>query len=109
MIRANKLAFALCLFWGVHALAHAQVEQTRTRGELLYSTHCNACHTAKIHWRDKKLAADMDGLKIQVRRWQGNIGLDWTEEEITDVVRYLNAVYYRFPEDEKSIPAPRKI
>lgn len=69
-----------------------------TRGALLYSTHCNACHTSKIFWREKRLVKDMVSLKFQVRRWQSNTGLNWTEEEIADVECYLNAAYYGLPQ-----------
>ena len=96
MTVSRKLAFALCLLWGTHTLAHAQVKHSEERGELLYSTHCNACHTSEVHWRKQKLATDWSSLKAQVRRWQANIGLVWSEEEITDVARYLNAAYYDF-------------
>jgi mono/diheme cytochrome c family protein len=81
----------------MQTLAHAQLAGGEMRGELLYTTHCNACHTSEIHWREKKLVTDMDSLKFQVRRWQDSIGLGWTEEEIADVVNYLNTVYYAFP------------
>ena len=27
-------------------------------------------------------------------------GLGWREEDVTDVARYLNTLYYRFPEPE---------
>ena len=69
-----------------------------SRGALLYSTYCVACHTENIHWREKKLVTDMDSLERQVRRWQASIELRWTDEEIAVVVRYLNAVYYGFPD-----------
>lgn len=88
----KKLAFALCLSWGAYAQAG------EGRGELLYATHCNACHASEIHWRKQNLATGWNSLKAQVRRWQASIGLTWSEEEITDVARYLNAVYYGFPE-----------
>lgn len=97
MTDPKQLIFALCLFWGVHTLTHAQPTQRETRGELLYATHCNACHTLKIHWREQKLAIDWSSLKAQVRRWQASIGLSWSEEEITDVAKYLNATHYGFP------------
>ena len=80
------------------AAADTPLNAVETRGALLYSTHCNACHTSKIHWREKKLATDMESLKFQVRRWQASIELGWTEDEIADVVRYLNAAYYGFPD-----------
>ena len=97
----KKLACALCLFWGVHTSAQAQLKEGEIRGELLYSTHCNACHTSKIHWREKKLATGWRSLKAEVRRWQANADLGWSEEEITDVTRYLNAVYYHFSTNGK--------
>ena len=97
MVRLQKPVFVLCLLWGVHTSAQAQVKESETRGGLLYSTHCNACHTAEIHWREKKLATDRSSLKDQVRRWQANAGLGWSKEEIRDVTRYLNATYYHFP------------
>ena len=97
MTRSNKLIFSLCLFWSMHASAHDQLKHSESRGGLLYSTHCNACHTSEVHWRDQKLATDWNSLKAQVRRWQTSIGLVWSEEDITNVAHYLNAAYYKFP------------
>jgi hypothetical protein len=51
----------------------------------------------------------MDSLRFQVRRWQASIGLDWTEDEIADVVSYLNAAYYGFPDaDQKGFLEEKK-
>jgi mono/diheme cytochrome c family protein len=81
---------------------HAQMPPPASRGELLYTTHCIACHTKQVHWRDRRLVADHSSLTVQVARWQKNTGLDWSSEDIQDVARYLNATLYRFPD-----PAPR--
>lgn len=97
MVRSRKLVFAMCLFWCAHTPAHAQVKHGETRGELLYSTHCSACHSDQVHWREKKIATDWNSLVVEVHRWQATIGLGWSEEEIEDAARYLNTVYYRFP------------
>jgi mono/diheme cytochrome c family protein len=67
-----------------------------TRGELLYDTHCIACHTAQVHWRDRKAATDWATLRVEVRRWQAAAQLGWSDEDITEVARYLNQRYYRF-------------
>lgn len=69
-----------------------------SRGELLYSTHCIACHTTQMHWRDRKVAADWTSLKLQVRRWQDASSLSWSEGDIHDVTRYLNESIYRLPQ-----------
>lgn len=68
------------------------------RGELLYNTHCHACHTEQLHWRDKKLAHDWSTLKAQVARWQSAAKLEWSNAEIVDVSRYLNETIYRYPQ-----------
>jgi len=108
--RTRVLALAACLCAG--AAATAQTGTPATRGELLYSTHCVACHTTQVHWRQGKLARDWTSLTQQVRRWAANAGLGWSEEEIVDVARYLNATFYRFEvttltEAAKPVPARR--
>lgn len=96
MMKPVKLTFFICFLWSMHTQAHAQDSYRKTRGELLYSTHCIACHTSKMHWREQKLAADWNSLEAQVRRWQATIGLGWSKEEISDVAQYLNDAYYGF-------------
>jgi len=76
----------------------AQIKNDTVRGELLYSTHCIGCHNAQLHWRDKKAATNWGSLKAEVERWQKTTGLGWRGEDVTEVARYLNALYYRFPE-----------
>src|SRR5450631_444980 len=68
-----------------------------SRGALLYSTYCVSCHTAQVHWREKKLATDWTSLKMQVRRWQSNAGLGLSEDDVATIARYLNDLYYHFP------------
>ncbi len=97
MLRTKKLVIALYLLWGAGFLAYASPGQSQTHGQELYSTHCITCHTTIIHWREKTLATDWRSLKFQVRRWQNNIELGWSEDEINFVTHYLNKTYYHFP------------
>jgi mono/diheme cytochrome c family protein len=78
--------------------AGAQPEKPVTRGELLYTTHCVACHTTQMHWRDQRRATDWNSLKAQVRRWQATAQLGWSESDIAEVARHLNDTIYRFPQ-----------
>lgn len=87
----------LAAFSGIPGDADAQSAREATRGELLYSTHCILCHSAEVHWRDKKIATDWTSLQLQVRRWQGNSGLAWADEDVAAVARYLNALHYQYP------------
>lgn len=98
----------IAVFAGLLATPHANAQagwSERGRGEMLYQNHCIACHTTQVHWRDQRLAKDWPSLRAQVRRWERNTGLTWNEDDVEAVSRYLNALYYQFPEPavEKSI------
>lgn len=81
------------------AIARADLmAQAAPPGELLYTTHCIACHTKQVHWRDRKLAKDWPSLVAEVRRWERAGRLGWSDADVDDVARYLNATIYRFPE-----------
>lgn len=67
-----------------------------SRGQLLYSTHCIECHTVQMHWREQKKARDWPTLMAQVRRWQAEARLQWSEQDVNDVTRHLNDTIYRF-------------
>jgi mono/diheme cytochrome c family protein len=94
----------------VAAAAVAQPATVPSRGELLYATHCIECHSSQMHWRDQRRARDWDSLKAQVRRWQGNAGLGWSEADVVQVARYLNDAIYRYPQTSDRVSrtaAPR--
>lgn len=92
-MRHLTLSFILAALAGT-ALAEAPVP---TRGELLYNNHCGQCHSVQMHWRTLKRARDWDTLKEQVRRWQGEARLDWSEGDVEAVAHYLNTTIYQFP------------
>ena len=75
--------------------------QSASRGEMLYSTHCIACHNTQVHWRDKRLAKDWATLQAEVQHWQKFTNLGWSSEDVTIVAQYLNTLYYRYPVEEK--------
>lgn len=83
--------------------AVAQAQPAANRGQLLYATHCVECHTTQMHWRDQRLARDMNGLRGQVRRWQGEARLQWSDEDIEAVARHLNDTIYQFPRPQAQV------
>jgi hypothetical protein len=70
---------------------------TGSRARMLYENHCTRCHTSVVHVREKRRADSLRVLEGWVRRWSGEEKLGWSEEEIVDVVDYLNRRYYKFP------------
>lgn len=87
------------LFAAAGAFAQAPSGGDGTTGRILYDAQCNGCHLKEIHWRDRKVARDWPSLVREVRRWQQNSGLAWSDDEVLAVARYLNATWYRFPAD----------
>ena len=81
------------------AVAPPAIGQARdvSRGRLLYDNHCIECHTEQMHWRTLGAARDWDTLRAQVRRWQGEARLQWSEDDIDAVARHLNDTIYGFP------------
>ena len=98
-----RLAGLSCALAALAPAAWAQAAATPTRGELLYATHCNACHTEQMHWRDHRTAIDWPSLKAQVRQWQGAALLNWTEEDILAVSRHLNDTIYHYPQPAEQL------
>lgn len=94
-LRAALLAAAAAASFATHAAPAAPAAPTR--GELLYTTHCIACHNSQMHWRDQRLATDWASLRAQVRRWQGVANLGWSDDDILEVARHLNERIYRYP------------
>jgi hypothetical protein len=77
-------------------LVAAPAAMAQSRAELLYTTHCASCHATAMHWRDNRAASDWTSLKFQVRRWQREASLAWSDGDILDVSRYLNDSIYHF-------------
>ncbi len=60
-------------------------------------TKCISCHSNGEHFKDNaKTVADIDKW---VRRCDIHFGTNWFEDDVLDVVAYLNRDYYKYPED----------
>ena len=103
LMRWGTLLAAACLVGAAAQAQAATPARAPTRGELLYTTHCVACHTTQMHWRDQKLATDWPSLKAQVQRWQATARLQWGDDDVTEVARFLNDTIYRYPQTSNRV------
>jgi cytochrome c553 len=65
------------------------------RGKQLVEDNCTGCHDDSVYSRKDRRVTTLDGLKKQVKRCELNLGLTWFNEDIQDVVSYLNNTYYK--------------
>ena len=73
-------------------------------GEKLHTADCKACHVGMsggegtlLYTRKNRRVNSLPDLENQVRRCESNLQLKWFEDDIFDVVHYLNSRYYKFP------------
>jgi|APLow6443716910_1056828.scaffolds.fasta_scaffold379133_2 mono/diheme cytochrome c family protein len=95
MIRRSLLTVLFFLF-ATHVVAEEPRTYVASRGELLYSTSCIGCHSTQVHWRNKRLATDWTHLLSEVRHWEGFSQLAWTDDDVVEVAKYLNAMHYHY-------------
>ena len=92
-----RLLAGTCLFTAINiALATTPEQAPKTRGQLLYENHCHRCHEISVHARHHNKVSNLDELNRWVRMWANEEKLDWKQDEVRDVVDYLNQEYYKF-------------
>jgi mono/diheme cytochrome c family protein len=90
---AGVAAVAVCV---VVAGASGADVPNLARGRALYENHCVVCHTPKIHSRPNRIPLNVEELRQIVVNWAKDENLHWSEQEIADVVWYLNETKYRY-------------
>lgn len=64
------------------------------RGRLLYENHCLVCHESAVHVRENRRVTTRIDIMEMITRWSAYLDLDWTGEEMFDVLEYLDQRYY---------------
>ena len=88
LLQATGLALLLCL----PTVQAADV----SKGKKLVNGNCVSCHDDSVYTRKDRRVTSMEGLQKQVKRCELNLGLKWFDDDIGDVVTYLNDSYYKF-------------
>ena len=65
-------------------------------GNLLHSESCTGCHDSTAYTRENRIVQTLPKLGSQVRFCKDNLGIVWFDDEVEDVVGYLNKNYYHF-------------
>ena len=65
-------------------------------GDDLHFENCTGCHDSTAYTRDNRVVQSLARLGTQVRFCKDNLGLTWFDDEVDDVIGYLNKEYYHF-------------
>lgn len=66
-------------------------------GKQLLEERCTRCHDDSMYTRKDRFITSRNSLVTQVTRCSVNTGAQWFDEDIADVVDYLDTTYYKFP------------
>ena len=89
-MKLNYTATVLVLYLG--SLQAADIDN----GDDLHFSNCTGCHDASVYTRDDRRVKNLAQLGTQVRFCKDTLGLTWFDDEVNDVVKYLNQTYYHF-------------
>ncbi|HIO93523.1 MAG TPA: hypothetical protein EYG68_11885 [Leucothrix mucor] len=65
-------------------------------------SQCMQCHQSdELFTREDRKVATLTALDSQVRKCDAQLSTNLFDDEIEDVVAYLNEAYYKFPVDKK--------
>ncbi len=78
------------------SLPFLSTAQDLDNGQQLHSEQCVKCHGDSVYTRADRRVTSLPKLGTQVRFCKNNIGIQWFEDEVEDVIQHLNQQYYHF-------------
>ena len=74
-----------------------------SKGKELHDSNCTSCHVSiqggdgsGIYTRENNRIETYPALIKQVKRCRDSLGVQWPENDVNDVVEYLNTTFYKF-------------
>ncbi|MCK5726451.1 MAG: hypothetical protein KAH22_06470 [Thiotrichaceae bacterium] len=72
------------------------------KGQALFTkANCQSCHSAAIFSKPDRKIKSQQELESKVRFCDTQLDANWFDDEISDVVAYLNKVFYKFPKAQQ--------
>jgi len=77
-------------------LSSLMVQADPGEGKILHDQSCTACHDTSVYSRPNKRIKTLAELQGQVSRCTKPAGAEWSQQEVSNVVKYLNTDFYHF-------------
>ena len=75
----------------------AFADKNAENGKVLYEkSKCQKCHGTEVFTRKDRKVKSLKALETQVRMCDSQLSVNWFDEDISDVVAYLNKAFYKF-------------
>ena len=93
ILNITLCTLALC---ATQAYAKETDAQALAHGQKLVEQNCTRCHGDEVYTRPDRRVKSLAALGKQVRRCKNNIGIQLFDEDVDDIIKYLNTKYYKF-------------
>jgi mono/diheme cytochrome c family protein len=97
-------AHAALTLLGLLAVSAAALAADIEHGKALHDKSCLSCHDAKAYTAAGRKIETLDALDQRVHMCTKAAGVSWSENDVADVVAYLNASFYKFTGKERVWP-----
>jgi len=77
-------------------LGSTTVHADALTGKILHDQSCMGCHDTSVYSRPNKQIKSLAALQGQVSRCTKPAGAEWSKQEVSGVVEYLNNEFYHF-------------
>ena len=99
-----KLQHSLLLLISFFALLSQTTQAADAEhGKELHNSSCQSCHASltggdatQIYTRSERRVASHSALISQVNLCKSSVGAAWFDDDVADVVEYLNTHFYKF-------------
>ena len=93
---ARSILATLLLITASAAQADALLLGDAAKGKALHGRHCTGCHATGVYTRPDRGVRSVEGLTGRVRLCNTQLKTGLSNDELNDLVRYLNESFYRF-------------
>jgi len=90
------LLASIMVFLVQNSFADSMLLGDAKKGEAFHNAHCSACHTSTVYTRPNHTVKTIGGLVGRVNACSSNLGLNMSQDQVNDIVKYLNDTYYKF-------------
>ena len=79
------------------SMVYAEDVPDAANGQKLFNeSRCLECHGVEVFTRVDRKVKNLAGLESRVRQCDASLSTNWFDDQILDVVAYLNNTYYKF-------------
>lgn len=92
----KKFALLLVVLLPLHASADSILFGDYEKGSKLHKSSCTACHDSSTYTRKNRLVGTINGLEKRVALCSTMLKINYSDDQQSDVVKFLNDDYYKF-------------